>query len=327
MKKIIQKIKKAKYIGLLIHTKPDPDAIGSASAFYFALKQKNKKVDIILEEKLPNNLQFFNIENIVYKIEENKYDLLISLDCGSIRLLTKYAKTFETFENTISLDHHSNREKLGKIEYVDATASSTAEILFSLFSKMKIKMTKEIATSLYAGLVGDTGRFLHDNTTAKVFEIASKLVKFGANTNLINTKLFRSDSKEKISLLKLMLENLQIKNGVAISCLTLADYKKSHCIPSQSYELINTLQAMEEINIAIILNEIKPNLVNASLRSKQGFDVSIIAQNFNGGGHKQASGCREIAGSLEEIKTQILAFISKHKKEIKIDWKRFNCFK
>ena len=76
---------------------------------------------------------------------------------------------------------------------------------------------------------------------------------------------------------------------------------------------------MEDVNIAIILNEIKPNIVNGSLRSKLNFDVSVIAQNFGGGGHKQASGCRNISGSLEEVKTKILDFIKKHKKEIGID--------
>lgn len=326
MKKIIQKIKTAKSIGLFVHTKPDPDAIGSVFALYFALKQKNKKVDIILEEKLPSNLQFFEIENIIYKLEKTKYDLLVALDCGSKKLLSKYTNAFSSFENTVAIDHHRTREAVAKLEFVDAEASSTAEILFCLLNALKTKIDKQIATCLYAGLVGDTGRFLHDNTTAKVFDIASNLLKFGSDINLVNTKLFRSDSTQKVKLLKAMLNNLEIKNRIAISCLSLEDYKKADCSVSQGYESINTLQTMEEVDIAIVLSEIKPNITNASFRSKQGFNVSVIAQNFGGGGHTQASGFKEVAGNLKDIKTQILDFIKKHKKEIKIGWRWFDCF-
>lgn len=316
MKEIIEKIKKANNIAIFTHRKPDPDAIGSAFAFYFMLKQLNKKANIFLEEHLKKNLDFFATEKPKTSVKLKEFDLVVALDCGSALMLGKFEETFKNHQNTLCIDHHAYRTSFAQTEYVNTKACSTCEILFNLFNKMKIKITKDIATALYAGIIGDTGRFLHPNTTSEIMNIGSKLLSLGADFNLINTKLFKSNSLNKMQLLQIALSKMVKEHNILYCDLTLEDYGQAKCLPSESYEIIGTLASIEGVDIAILFNEIKKDVVNISFRSTPNFNVAIIAQNFGGGGHKQASGITEIQGKIADTKQKILKFIKENKKAI-----------
>lgn len=318
MNQIIKTIKKAKNIAIFTHRKPDPDALGSSVAFCYALKSINKNVDIVLEEKLPENLRIFDESLFKYRLNKNHdYDLFICLDCGSPILLNKYEKRFLEFSNTICIDHHQTRIKIANYEYVNSFVCSTAQIIYDLIKRLNIKISPIIATAIYLGVVGDTGRFLHSNVTNEVFSMCGNLVEAGADMQLVNNKLYKSNSLEKMQLMQILLSKMQQENNITYCCLTLKDYQKSKCLPSVSYDLIDILASISGTNIAIIFNEIKQGLINISFRSILGFNVAFIANHFGGGGHKQASGIKEFPGTVNEVKDKVMDFINKNMGDIK----------
>lgn len=319
MNQIIELIKKSKNIALFSHTKPDPDAIGSTSALQYALIQLNKNVTVFFEEKPTFNLDFIKFENLEFSPQDLKnFDLAIALDVANIKLLNKFEKFFASFQNSVCFDHHPMREMVAKFDYVVTSACATVEILFDLFKKMKIKLTPQIASCLYTGLVGDTGRFLYNNTNSKTFEIAKVLVDNGAKINYINSNLFKKTTKEMALGTKILYNNLDFRNDILFSTLSLKDYKKEKIKPVSSADLIGLLAGIENVNIFIVLNEKSKNEINASLRSTENYDISIVAKHFGGGGHKQASGLQNLKGDINQSKELIYDFIIKNLDKIKI---------
>lgn len=319
MNKIIELLNKSDNIALFTHTKPDPDAIGSVGAMNFALKQLNKNVTVFVEENLPSNLNFIQFDNMSFELPDvQKFDLAIALDIANLSLLTKFEKQFVNFKNSVCIDHHPMRQQIAKYDFVQTSACATAEILFDLFIKMSVKITPEIADCLYAGIAGDTGRFLHSNTNARTFEISKTLIESGAKIFDINNILFAKITKELVLASKILYNNLDFKGNILFSYLSLNDFKKEKIKPASSADLIGLLNGIEDIDIIVVLNEKNKNEINVSLRSTANYNVSIVAKHFGGGGHKQASGFQKLEGDIFKLKETVYDYIQKNIEKIKI---------
>jgi phosphoesterase RecJ-like protein len=312
MRQIIKTINSSNKIALITHMKPDPDAIGSVWAMYFALKQLNKKVSVFLEEPLPKIFAYLEPEiNDIYYNDKNlkDNDLVIALDIANTKLLGKFEKAYSKCKNSVCIDHHPMRKMLAEYEFVVDNACATTEILYDLFFSMKIKITKQIANCIYTGIVGDTGRFLYNNTNTKTFKIASELAEIGVDINFINTILINKITKDLAKGIKILFSNLDFRGNVLFSTLSLEDYKNEKINPVSSADLIGYLTDIENIDIFIVLNEKNKNNISASLRSNNKYDISIIAKHFGGGGHKQASGLQDVKGNINEVKENIYKYI------------------
>ena len=72
-----------------------------------------------------------------------------------------------------------------------------------------------------------------------------------------------------------------------------------------SYEdadgLINLPLTAKDIQAVIFFKEAGPDDWRVSLRSKGSVDISTVAKEFGGGGHRNASGCSAV-GQLEALK-------------------------
>ncbi|MDD4685724.1 MAG: bifunctional oligoribonuclease/PAP phosphatase NrnA [Clostridia bacterium] len=313
MRHIIEMINSANKIALITHTKPDPDAIGSVWALYFALKQLNKKVSVFFEEPLPKIFDYLEpvINDVYYNgtnLKDN--DLIIALDIANTKLLGKLKEPYVKFKNSVCIDHHPMRKMEAGYEFVVDNACATTEILYDLFFTMEIKITKQIANCIYTGIVGDTGRFLYSNTNAKTFKMAYELAKNNADINFINTILMNKITKELAKGIKILFSNLDFRGNILFSTLSLKDYKIEKISPVSSADLIGYLTDIENIDIFIVLNEKSKNKISASLRSNNKYDISIVAKQFGGGGHKQASGLQEMIGDIGEVKENIYKYIS-----------------
>ena len=80
--------------------------------------------------------------------------------------------------------------KFAETEWADPAKSSVCEMLVELLNSMKGKdgdgeMTKEVATALLTGIVAETDRFSNDKTTPETMNVASELMKAGADQKLI----------------------------------------------------------------------------------------------------------------------------------------------
>lgn len=290
-----------KTIALISHIRPDGDTLGSSLALFHVLKNRGYICECFCDSPIPDALKVLPGCENVNKSPFSKYDMLISLDCADIKRLGKYAPDFIKHNNTLNIDHHMTNDMFASVNIVQ-NCGSTAEIVYKEIIALSFPITKEAAICLYAGIITDTGNFMHSNTTAESLLISSKLVENGADTEFLARKLIKEMSINKFGLIRRCLNNIRFfKNGeISFICITMRDL--ADCgVPSYETEgIINYALNIHGVKIAVCITESSQNSFKVSLRSNDKIDVSRVAGRFGGGGHKQASGC-VVNGVLEDV--------------------------
>ncbi len=301
-------IKKSSKILLFVHKHPDGDTIGSALAFKEYLENYlSKEVDIACFNPIPD--YFKNLTSATFEFPDRlnlqSYDSIIA--CDSVeRGFNEIVARLSDGQATILIDHHPDITLRGDINIIDFFYSSVCEIIYDFFEFSKIKINSAIATYLMIGILGDTGNFQHSNTTPRVMEVASDLMKKGASFSKIIESVF---ANKKISTLKLWgiaFEKAKINpdNGMITTVLTLDDIKDCDASTDDIAQVASILNTVPGTKFSLILSEREDGKIKGSLRSEEykGTDVSAIAQRLGGGGHKLASGF-EVRGEIMETES------------------------
>jgi len=208
----------------------------------------------------------------------------------------------------LDIDHHHDNTRFGQVNLIDATASSTGEVLRDIFRELGVRLTPEIAEALYIALVTDTGRFQYTNTTPKALRLAAELVEAGADVHRVFQGVYESVQFAKLKLLARALERARVYEGgaIVVSYLLRTDFAEVGAAEPYSEGIIDFLRAVEGAEMAVLIREPprkRPDgpLRRVSLRaSVDELDVSAIARKSGGGGHRQAAGFSSDA-SIDEI--------------------------
>ncbi len=308
-KEAFELIQKSNNIVLLSHINPDADALGSSLGLFNILKSMNKNISIInYTKELARNLDFLpNFKKIKHELP-SKIDLIISCDSGNIDRLG-----FEISEiDILNIDHHKSNTNFGVINLVEPTFPSTTSVVYKLLIDNEIEISQECATCLYTGLADDTGFFKYESTTANTFEIANKLVEFGANPHYIAKMMTERVSLAQLRLTSLILNTLELtlEGKVAKVIMTQDMLKQSGAKLSDTDEIVTMVRALASVEVSIFLRE-DPEGVKVSLRSKNFVDVSEIAVSLGGGGHKRAAGINYKHRDFELVYKEILEKLKK----------------
>src|SRR5690606_26472420 len=188
---------------VLMHYKHDVDALGSSLALAAWLRKGNHTVTVISRSDYPTFLNWMpgNSEVVVYQAARPDVparaiaaaDLVFCLDFSSLSRINELGEMVRrSSAKTVLIDHHLEPERFADFEEWDATAASTAELVYRLIVQLggEDKIDCCIADCLYAGLMTDTGSFRHNNTTHEVFVTAAALVKTGANPHNVSKLIY-----------------------------------------------------------------------------------------------------------------------------------------
>jgi phosphoesterase RecJ-like protein len=297
-------IQNSQKIALVSHITPDADALGSALAFYLALKKMGKNVKIFNATKiLAKQYDFLpSFSKITHTFPKN-CDLVISFDCGSFDRLGITKTSFKL----INIDHHASNTLYGDINIVDKNHASTSSIVFNVLQSFGIKIERDIATCIYTALAEDTNFFTTNSVNEAPFLLAATLVKLGADPADIARNLTQRDSLAKVRITALFIDSIDlIKDGkIAIGEVNEESFKKSGALRYDTTKLVDILLNMQTVELAIFILELPDGAYKLSMRSKQ-IDVSKIATKFGGGGHKHAAGLEIERAEKEEILQQII---------------------
>ncbi len=176
-------------------------------------------------------------------------------------------------------------------------ASCTAEILYAVAKDLDVQLTLPIAEALYVALVTDTGRFQYTNTTPDSHRMAAELMELGVDVHGVFRQLFENVPFIKIQLLARVLERVERYDGglLTISFITRSDYEKFGADESLSEGIVDHIRAIEGTTVAALVREQlkseREGIRKVSLRTADdAVDVSVIARQESGGGHRQAAG-------------------------------------
>jgi len=303
-KEIWDKIVSAKNILLTSHINPDGDALGSSLSLYPILKKMGKNVKVFnVTKELPDYLDFLpNFDKVIHNVDIDKFDLVISFDCGSFdRLGIEKRPKF-----LINIDHHISNTNYGDLNLIDPNAASTSQVVFELLKTNGIEIDKDSAICIYTALVTDTGSFQYESVNDRVFEIASELVKCGVEPNYVAKMLFQRDRLSRLRLLAKAYDTIELccDGRVAFVEVTKEMMEITGAIKEDTDTIVNSVRNIATVEVACMLREDDEG-IKISLRSKNYFDVSEVAKSLGGGGHIRAAGAT-IKGEFDFEKVKSL---------------------
>lgn len=306
-----QKILSAKRILLVGHISPDGDDLASLcllgrlsaslglSRVLYCEGARSPEfsflpgVDEIIDSK-NKLLDFLSAKDDDDWLDE--FDLLITSDCGSIErtnLAAEIRGRKKTF--VIEFDHHQKVSDYSDLEIRQADKSSTAELLYHFLDANHLSFDRESATCVLTGIMTDTGNFLYPSASADTLAVASRMLALGVNVNRIMGAVLQNKKVATLKLLSRALDNLKIndKQGIAVSVLRPEDFEScGHDFASEAFDdIVAVLANLADVKAVLLLREYESGKIKGSWRSKPGgLDVSILAKNLGGGGHKHAAG-------------------------------------
>ncbi|MEN6521975.1 MAG: DHH family phosphoesterase [Armatimonadota bacterium] len=308
-----QLIDPAESIAIAAHVRPDADSIGSALALARGLRLLGKRVVVLSADGVPETCEYIpEADTVLTTTDERGFDIGIICDSDGLDRIGASREAIESSKSYLVIDHHASGRKLDSSKetayLTDTLAAATAEVVFHLLHDCSVMPDLNIARQLMAGLVGDTGGFRFSNVTSETLEIASRLTMDGATPGEAAREIYENRSLSNARLLGVVLAGFEVSDGGQIiwSRITQQDFKKYNATDSDTESIVNQLRGIKGAKAAVLFREVEPNVIQISLRSRDGVDVNCVAGKFGGGGHASAAGCT-IRKSLKEAEESVLA--------------------
>jgi phosphoesterase RecJ-like protein len=298
---------------VVTHENPDGDALGSMLATTLGLRALGKDVVMYLAGEVPTppEFSFLGLDGLQRSLPDDFDErVLLAVDCANERRIGESRDPVDRAAFVVDVDHHHDNSRFGNVNMIVADASSTAEMVRDILEELGVPLTPEIAEALYVGLVTDTGRFQYSNTTPKSLRLAAELVEAGADVHGIFKQVYETVQFAKLKLLARALGRAEVYEGgrLVISYLVKEDFAEVGAEGPYSEGIIDYLRSVEGSEMVALIRE--PPIDDGparriSLRSSHDeIDVSAIASERGGGGHRQAAGF-----SSDEPIAEIVAFI------------------
>lgn len=307
MKQVLEVLNKYKSFALFCHIGPDADALGSMNALRMALKKLDKKVYAYCDGKIPKVLSFLKVPLETKTSKIQKCDVCIMMDCNSLDRIGKYGEIFDNAQIKVNIDHHQSMNYVFNYEYVNRRSPSTADLVYEIIKNLGVTINSEIALNLYAGLASDTGCFQHPATNQLSHKHACELINYNFDLREVNYKMFKEKQSNYLYFYKTTLRNTKsyLNEKLYVIYFNYRSYKKFEdiCDNSASFQFLDGIDG-NEIRVKII--EKKKGFYTLSFRANKYANVCDIAKQFDGGGHKLASGGKA-TGNFKEILSKIIS--------------------
>ncbi|QBQ08185.1 DHH family protein [Spiroplasma gladiatoris] len=307
--KLIKKICAYQNIIIAKHESPDWDAQGSALALKEIILDnfKNKKVFVVGDSIDPETLLIDDEKNLTKEIIESA--LMITVDTANFERID--FKNKNLVKEIFKIDHHIKIDNYANEEIIDENAIACTQILCKIAYTNKWKVSKKAAHNLFFGLITDSNRFLFDKTSIETFEAAIFLYKCGVEANQIYNSLYLKDLKLASWLNRAFNKIEFVKNyPIAFIKIKKEDYENTNLSEEEIKSALSTMSGIKEIAIWFIAYEsFKTKKIKLSIRSRD-YNISKVANLYQGGGHKLASGAKlaneeEINNFIEDLKKLI----------------------
>ena len=304
---------------LTTHTRADCDAIGSELGLLYALEALGKRVRIINADAPPEHIRFIDLEGRVevlgegVTIEEvHQADAHIICDTSAWGQLGAMADVIRsTPAQRFVIDHHQSGDDLGATVLKDDTAEATGRLIVEAMDALGVQLSPKAAMPLFTAIATDTGWFRFPSVSPVTYRTIARLMEAGANPSELFQQLYDRNTAARVRLHGRIMESLKLEvdGRVAFGQATDEDFLVTGAAQADTEDVVNRLLSVEGVEVAVLLANMEPGLIKASLRSRTIVDVRPVAEQFGGGGHAKAAGVR-IRGTLAEARTKLLAAIA-----------------
>lgn len=299
------------------HKEPDGDCIASSLGVAAILKKMGKPYQLVSvgpfkRTEIKEYEKLFGRQATL--LQTGKKIALIIVDCGEFKRIGEIFSqdTLITDMSTLPaffIDHHKTSSPESQTYIIEPTSPATSYLVQQLHEKLIGPLDKETAEILFFGLSTDTGyfRFLEENSS-DIFLAAARMVEAGVSPRKTYDIMTSGKPFSTRKLLGVLLERAtQYYNGkLIITYETQEDTRRYGGEGRDSDSLYQLLLSCVGIEVVVFIRQETEQTCTMGLRSKDEVDVSTVAANFGGGGHKNAAGC-STPGTIEELTPKLLA--------------------
>jgi phosphoesterase RecJ-like protein len=300
-------LRRARTVLLAIHQRPDGDALGSELALASFLKGMGARTWVGSDDPVPERYLFLPGAASVLGPRARlpaRFDLAVLIECANPARAGGFGKSMRRARRVLNIDHHPGNADYGDVNLVAPDAPATVLLAERLREELGVPLTPQAAVNFYAGLFTETGGFRYANTTPEVLALASRFVTAGASPSAVAEMVYGRVPPRRYRLLGRALGSLSLDRTVSWMSLSLGDFAETGSTEEDSEEFVEYARSVRGARIAVFLREI-PGGVRASLRSRIGTAVNLVARRFGGGGHAYAAGCTLKGVTLAEARRKL----------------------
>lgn len=295
---ILDKIKEYDRIIITRHIRPDGDAVGSTLGLQRILRLTYPQKEILLlNEDYSDYVAFLGTEDEAIPEERYRDALLIVIDTAINDRISN--RKFSCAKEIIKIDHHVEVEPYGDISWVEDWRSSACEMIADFYATFReeLKLDREAATCIYAGMVTDSGRFRFEATTGETLRLAAMLLDQGIDTETLYARLYLKEYEDKKFEADVFRRVKRTENGVAYLHVDERMQKKFGLTREQASNCVSLLGEIKESIIWLAFIDNGDGTIRVRLRSRF-VEINHLAERYHGGGHSCASGA-EVSGRKE----------------------------
>jgi len=314
IKRIVERIRRAKSFLITAHMNLEGDALGSELATYLLLKKLGKKAVIYNNDPTPEIYNFLPSSKVIKNSPpKRKFDIAMVLDCSDVSRAGKVQDYLSSAGSIINIDHHISNTYFGDINWVEPTAGSACQILYKLCDRFKV-MDKKIALCLYTGMFTDTGNFTYASTDSETHWVVSRLMKYNLHPNKVYDRIHSLCVPQDLDFMGNILSSLKFDRSKNICWATISKWV------DKGYDLTEVIFSMmrllKDVEVFILFKKVAKKKTRVNFRSRLRVDVNKIAKFFGGGGHKRASGTT-IDDSLAATEKKVISFVKRYTNGLK----------
>ncbi len=303
-------------LALACHQAPDGDALGSLLALHHLCRSQGKPSVASWPEPFAVAPEYRFLPGLDLATPPADFpsrpEVMVTFDCASPGRLGELADAAGAAGELVVVDHHRSNDRYGSVNVVEPEAAATAVLVRRLATELGWELDRDVALCLYTGLVTDTGRFQHSNTTAEVFALAEELASFDLPLAQVSRRLFEEHRFACLQLVGACLARAVLDDdlgfGFVASWVTAEDLERHGVDLAETECLVDLVRRAAEADVACVLKE-TPEGIRVSLRSVGATDVAAVANLFGGGGHSLAAGFTA-PGTISEVLSAVKAALA-----------------
>lgn len=306
--KVAAVLERAERVLVLGHAGADGDVVGSSLALAEALRERGKKVTVYNEHPYPEiHSWLVGAEHVQTSLAENaRFDVTVVVDAADPARCGRHFPPPERRGVFVWMDHHRIEHPPGDLNYIDLTAAAVGEQVAEVLDAMGHPLSKPVAEAIYTSLCSDTGGFRYGNTSARAFQLASRLVAAGVDPWEVTQRLYESQAEERVRLLGRALSSLWRSPCGRIGLVTVRDEDMAavHANEEHVHGIVNHVRGIRGVEVAVLLRE-SGERTRVIVRSRGNVPVTSMAERLGGRGHANAASL-SLEGDAEQVFSRVV---------------------
>ena len=264
--------------------------------------------EIMVQKYLKEMSPGFEISRIK-EIDLNKVSLLVLVDTQNPARIGVFKSLIENPDVEVHVyDHHPDtgqnlRAAKARIEKRGAATT----ILMEVLAENEIALSREESTLMALGIYEDTHSLISTSTTPEDFQAVAKLVRTGADLNVVADFIQVRLNHEQLDVLNDLIRNIETIhiNGVEMA---LATATVDHYVEDLAY-VVHRVMDLENLPALLVLVGMDKRVYFIGRSRTKAVDLAQVSRELGGGGHANAASASIKEMTLVQSREKLLSVL------------------